>query len=60
MNWTLLASEGRAAAQFIVRLKGIGALPSTSNFPVFAEAKNWGMGIVGPTMHCLPVISHPL
>ena len=47
------ASAGRAAAQFIVRSKGIGGLPPTSNFPVFAQAKNWEMGIVGTTMHCL-------
>jgi len=50
------ASAGRAAAQFIVRSKGIGGLPPTSNFPVFAQAKNWEMGIVGPTMHCLLVL----
>lgn len=49
------ASAGRAAAQFIVRSEGIGGLPPTSNFPVFAQAKNWEMGIVGTTMHCLPL-----
>ncbi|WP_277668607.1 hypothetical protein [Caproiciproducens galactitolivorans] len=47
------ASAGRAAAQFIVRSEGIGGLPPTSNFPVFAQAKNWEMGLVGPTRHCL-------
>jgi len=51
------ASAGRAAAQFIVRSEGIGGLPPTSNFPIFAQAKNWEMGIVGTTMHCLPQLS---
>jgi len=51
------ASVGRAAAQFIVRSEGIGGLPPTSNFPVFAAAKNREMGIVGTTMHCLPLLS---
>jgi hypothetical protein len=51
------ASAGRAAAQFIVRSEGIGGLPPTSNFPIFAQAKNWEMGIVGTTMHCLPFLS---
>jgi len=51
------ASAGRAAAQFIVRSKGIGGLPPTSNFPVFAQAENREMGIVGTTMHCLPILS---
>ena len=50
------ASAGRAAAQFIVRSKGIGGLPPTSNFPVFAQAKNWEMDIMGPIMHCLLVL----
>lgn len=50
------ASTGRAAAQFIVRSEGIGGLPPTSNFPIFAQAKNWKMGIVGTTMHCLPLL----
>jgi hypothetical protein len=36
--------------------RGLGALPPTSHFPVFAEAKNREMGIVGPTMHCLLVL----
>ncbi|OCN00859.1 hypothetical protein A7X67_08975 [Clostridium sp. W14A] len=48
------ASAGCVAAQFIVRSEGIGGLPPTSNFPVFVQAKNWEMGIVGTTMHCLP------
>jgi len=36
--------------------RGLGALPPTSNFTVFAGAKNWEMGIVGTTMHCLPLL----
>ena len=33
--------------------RGLGALPPNKQFSVFAQAKNWEMGIVGPTMHCL-------
>jgi|GEM_PF-3228271 len=36
--------------------RGLGALSPTSNFPVFAQAKNWEMGIMGTTMHCLPLL----
>ena len=44
MNWTLLASEGRAAAQFIVRLKGIGGAATNKQFPGFRGSEKLGNG----------------
>ena len=44
MNWTLLASEGRAAAQFIVRLKGIGGAATNKQFPGFRASEKLGNG----------------
>ena len=37
--------------------RGVGGLPPTSNLPIFAEAKNRQIGIMGPMMHCLPLLS---
>ena len=49
------ASAGRAAAQFIVRSKGIGGAATNKQKAGFRRSGNRPFSFVGTTKHCLPL-----